>query len=233
MKTDQLAPAATEQETCRGWLYYLIQLFALGRLLSFGNALLGFPAGDAQLNFLGFFINFTVFCWIFRGFLRSSAVFAGKHLVPTLFYAAVGAAGHDFWLNLITGWIYRLEPGFFNANNAAIVSLSATGQGMTIITTILLAPLFEEIVYRELIFRQVAEKNLFLAYGLSAGLFALAHVAAFLGAVTPTGFLQNLVQYLPAGIFLAWSYQRSGSILAPLLMHCILNVESVYYLLLS
>ena len=36
------------------------------------------------------------------------------------------------------------------------------------------------------------------------------------------------VQYLPAGLMLAWSYEKSNTIVTPILIHTVINAIAIY-----
>ena len=40
--------------------------------------------------------------------------------------------------------------------------------------------------------------------------------------------LMALLQYLPAGLCLAWSYAKSDTIFAPILIHALVNAWGIY-----
>ena len=98
---------------------------------------------------------------------------------------------------------------------------------LTAISTIFLAPLSEECLFRGLMFGQTLKKSRLGAYALSAACFALIHVMGYLGTYTPLQLVLSLVQYLPAGLVLAWSYEKAGTIAVPILIHMIINAISM------
>lgn len=87
--------------------------------------------------------------------------------------------------------------------------------GMTIFDTVVLTPVFEEIVFRGLLFATLRRRFAVLpAAALSAALFAVAHGYGVLGfaAVFWSGFLW------------AWSYERTGSLLPSIAAHAADNL---------
>ena len=84
-------------------------------------------------------------------------------------------------------------------------------------------PIAEECFYRGLIFRNLYDKSPFLAYAVSMVIFSLAHVLGYVGMEDLGTLALCFLQYLPAAFALAWSYRRSGSIFAPILIHMVVN----------
>ncbi len=95
------------------------------------------------------------------------------------------------------------------------------------IATVLLVPPAEELIFRGLIFGCAAEKSGALGYALSCALFALVHILGYVGAYSPAQLACCFVQYLPAGIALAWAYHFSGSIFSPIAIHALINAMSL------
>jgi membrane protease YdiL (CAAX protease family) len=52
-------------------------------------------------------------------------------------------------------------------------------------------------------------------------------IAGFNGGSFDFGVLINLLDYLPASLALAWSYEKSGSVWSPILLHALINVLSI------
>lgn len=108
-----------------------------------------------------------------------------------------------------------------NPNNRAVEELLRSGAGSLSAAILLLAPLGEELMFRGGLFGSLRRFGFPLAAGLSALLFGLAHVWPY--AFLAPGYLWYLLQYLPAGLALAWCYQRTGSIWSSILLHMLNN----------
>jgi len=79
------------------------------------------------------------------------------------------------------------------------------------------APLAEEVVFRGVSFRGLRRRlGFFPAAALSAGLFSLAHLD-----------LPHGLQLFVVGVVLAWTVERSGSILPGILLHAVINLTSL------
>ena len=121
----------------------------------------------------------------------------------------------------------KLCPDFSNANDENIIGLFREHSALFGLATILLAPVYEELLYRGLLFQEFQRKNRLLAYALSAGVFSAIHVIGYIGLYDPLSLVLCFAQYLPAGIALAWAYEKSDTIVTPITMHIILNTIGV------
>jgi len=94
---------------------------------------------------------------------------------------------------------------------------SLVGALAFILLAVILAPLFEEIVFRGFLFRGLANSFGWVwAALISAGIFGIAHLQ-----------LDVFVPLAALGFFLAWSYRRTGSLWAPIAMHVVFNAIAV------
>ena len=94
------------------------------------------------------------------------------------------------------------------------------------IGTVVLVPPAEECFYRGLIFRNLYAKSPCAGYVVSILAFAMIHILGFVGIYTPLELLMALLQYLPAGVCLAWCYTKADTIFAPILLHAAINFIS-------
>ena len=76
-------------------------------------------------------------------------------------------------------------------------------------------------------FRNLYKTSPIAAYLVSMGVFAAIHVVGYIGSFSPLHLLLCFVQYLPAGFCLAWCYRQTGTLLAPVIMHTLVNTVSV------
>lgn len=216
-------PTLTANEKSWGLRYLLFQICFLASLLNLVNGLLSYPLSTALLNFLYFSINCIACLMIFSRFMKKNLLRTIRAPKDTLLYAAIGFAAYWLCSSFVTLLIQWVFPDYVNLNDSQIWVLTGSDPMFMIIGTVLLAPIAEEILHRGLIFGSLYSRKPSAAYGLSALLFATIHVLSYVG-VYPAGYLVlALVQYLPAGLIFAWSYQRSGSIFTPMLIHMINN----------
>lgn len=222
------SPRITGTEAVWGWGWWAFQFFLLPSLLPAVNTLLSRPLSQAELNFTFFLMNFLAVLLIFHSFLARSARAAVAH--PAYFCQAVilGLVAY-FALSKCIGWcIHQLDPGFRNTNDAFISGLHLSSRYLTALGTIVLVPPAEECFYRGLFFQAFAQKALWLGYAVSTTVFALIHILGFIGSASPLTLVLSFLQYLPAGLCLAWSYAKSDTIFAPILIHALVNAWGIY-----
>ena len=217
----------TRQETLSGLIYMAFQFIFLPSLLYAVNGMLKTPLKESELNFLYYFLNFIAMLVLFHDFLGRSGAQIRKH--PGLFLEAVilGLVAYYACFWLCEKCVDLLMPGFSNRNNTSIEGMFAQSRFLMLIGTVILVPPFEECIFRGLIFRNLHGKNPALAYIVSILLFALVHIVGFLPDYSPLEVVLAVLQYLPAGLCLAWSYTRAQSIFAPILIHAAVNYITV------
>ena len=66
-----------------------------------------------------------------------------------------------------------------------------------------------------------------MGYILSSVVFAGIHVIGSIGVADWLTIVLCFIQYLPHSIALAWTYHRSGNIVAPILLHASINLMSL------
>lgn len=216
-------PTMTASEKSWGLRYLLFQICFLASLLNLVNGIFPHPLSKAMLNFLYFSINCLATVGIFSRFMKKNFLRTVRSPGDTLLYAAIGFAAYWLCSTLVTLFIQWVFPDYVNPNDSQILVLTGSDPLFMILGTVLLAPIAEELLHRGLVFGCLYTKYPRAAYGVSALLFASIHVLSYVGH-SPAGYLAlALIQYLPAGLILAWSYQRSGSIFTPMLIHMINN----------
>lgn len=213
----------TPNETVFGFLYFLLQLLIIPSILMVGNMMMAVPYSEALVNFVFFAVNFVAVLVIFRKFLAANFRSLLTYPWYTLRCAALGfliyMGGNAIFSLVVTA----LVPDFANINDAAIMEMVQDHFGLMTIGTVFLVPIAEECFYRGLIFRNLYDKSPFLAYAVSMVIFSLAHVLGYVGMEDLGTLALCFLQYLPAAFALAWSYRRSGSIFAPILIHMVVN----------
>ena len=224
------SPGLSPTEAVWGWGYWAFQLFLLPSILIAVSGVLPDPLSNSEINFLFFLINFLVVILIFHGFLGRSLRQVTAH--PAYFCQAVilGLAAYFACAFLVEKCVRLLDPDFHNFNDASIAILGSGNYFLTALGTVVFVPLAEECFYRGLFFRHISGKSLWAAYLLSITVFAAIHIVGFIGVYSPLGILLSFLQYLPAGLCLAWSFQKSGTIFAPILIHTIINAYGIFHM---
>ena len=219
-----LNPVPSKKELILGSLYLVFQWLILPVIvvLVFGEAL-----SVTRMNCMIFAVNFAVTIPIFRRFLQDSMEEFRKHPVFSLFSVLKGFG--IYWLGnyVLSFVILEIDPSFANINDATIDAMAAEDFGLMALCTVVLVPITEELLYRGIFFGGLCNRNRILAFTVSTVVFALIHVTAYVGYYPPITLLLCFLQYIPAGIALAWAWTRSGSILSPIIMHMIINAIGI------
>lgn len=226
-KSKLLYTSLSQNEKLLGFLYMAFSFFMLPSVLRWLNAQLASPMGEGTLNFVFYLINFLCVTVIFRAFLRDSLVAAWRDLwnfiqAVVLGYVAYWACDHVF--DLV---IPYLLPGFQNINDSSIAAMVKTDYTLMFIGVVLLVPLTEEVFYRGLIFRSLWRTSRLAAYLVSMAAFAAVHVLGYIGSESITTLIVCFIQYLPAGLCLAWTYTKADNIFAPIVVHAIVNAVAI------
>ncbi len=219
----KLSIATTRQENILGYIYLAFSQILLSSLIAIVAYLWGYPLSITTLNIIYFLVNFVSVVAIFHRFLGRSLQAAWKNIPKCLINVLIGF-GIYYWGTILLGFlITRIDPSFANVNDQAVTGMVQENPLMMSICTVILVPVVEETLYRGLIFQQLQRKHRALAYIVSVAVFSAIHVAGFIGSVNWLTLLLCFAQYLPAGIALAWAYERADTIVAPILIHMIIN----------
>ena len=230
-RSRSLSTYLTGQEILSAIVYLALQLFVLPGLLRWCNVRMADPLNEAELNFVFYLVNFMAMLLIFHNFLGRNARQATQH--PGQFCEAVilGLVAY-YACSYATNWLISLlVPDFTNYNDEAIAAMRSGNSFLVFIGTVILVPPFEECMYRGLLFRSLYRKNRVMAYILSMVVFAMIHILGYLGTYSPLELLMAVLQYLPAGLCLAWTFVRGDTIFAPIVVHAAINYITIRSLL--
>ena len=226
-KSKSLYISMRRAEKILGWLYMAFSVLLLPSVLLWFNGKLSDPMNEGTLNFVFYLTNFLFILCIFHRFLRDSLVAAWRDIwnfiqAVVLGYVAYWAASKA--MDLIMSY---LLPGFSNVNDASIAAMAKANYTLMLIGVVFLVPLAEEVLYRGLIFRNLWQSSKVAAYLVSMAAFAAIHVLGYIGSEDITTLVICFLQYLPAGLCLAWTYTKADNIFAPTVVHAIVNAISI------
>ena len=210
-------------ERVLGIVYIPVHAVVLPILIAVICAIAGIELSGPYQMLLYYTIAFVlVFAMMFR-FLRSSfSDFIGN------FWLSVQALilGYVFYRFML--WVAALIMDWFvsgnDPNSEAIISDIVENFKVMLVVTSILAPIVEETVFRGALFGTIRQKNRTLAYIVSIVVFSLFHLWDSLLFDFSWNTLLHIVYYVPPSIALAWSYERSGTIWTPILLHSIMNL---------
>ena len=226
-RNSSLSACPSGQESVAGGVYLIFQLLLLPSILRWVNAQLSHPLTGAELNFTFYLINFLATILIYHEFLGRSARQATQHMAYFCQAVVLGLAAY-YACNFLTVRLIRLlVPGFTNYNDEAISAMSQSGRYLMMVSTVILVPPAEECVFRGLIFRNLYRKSRWAAYVVSILAFAAIHVLGYIGKYSPLELVMAVLQYLPAGLSLAWAYTKGETIFAPIIIHACINLVAI------
>ena len=211
-------------ETVTGLIYIFLQIFILPVILVVVNSFLHSPLSDAALNFALFAMNFICVTVIFHRFLIDSVQVLLER-PKQIFLTCLKGFGL-YWMGsiLVNTLVVCLDPSFSNVNDENIAVLTDQNFHLMAIGTVVLVPVVEETLYRGVIFGQLYRKNHVLGYVVSVAAFSALHILGYIGYYSPFRLFLCFLQYIPAGIFLAWTYVKADTIWAPILIHMTVNL---------
>ena len=211
-----------------GWLYMAAEFLILPSVLYWISDRLFPGISDSEVNFLFYFVNFLATLLIFRKFLSRNWGTAKNNLLRMGLYVLLGL--FLYWASslVMAEVTYYLMPDFVNINDMSIAAMSQGGFLLTAIGTVILVPVAEECLFRGLLCRGMYSQSRWAAYAISSLCFCLPHVSAYIGSYDWAVLALCFIQYLPAGLILAWSYEKSNTIFTPILIHTIINAFGIY-----
>lgn len=128
---------------------------------------------------------------------------------------------------IATGFGLQVEP----SNDATLRALQQTHPALLWGFAVVLAPVYEEVVFRRVVYGRFAEAGLPRAGLLvSAASFALAHEMPGLGTHAGAASLMLWLVYAIMGLAFALVYRRCGTLWAAILTHALHNAVSLLLL---
>lgn len=230
-RTKRLSISMTRRELLWGFGYFLFYLLALPSVLELLFSLLSWDynstRGHLRLTVLYNAVNFLAMLLIFHRFLGKSLAAVTKRFWGFVQAVILGWVMYQAATSLV-GLLCRLVmPELQNLNNAYFADQAKINFTVTAIATVFLAPPVEECLFRGLLFRTIHQKSRFLAFAISATAFALVHITSYVSYYGVLGSALLLLQYLPAGLALGWAYEKTDTILAPMVIHMVINAISM------
>ena len=183
--------------------------------------------GHGYGNFIGYFIAFgAVLLWMRDDFiqdfrqLKENKKFYGI-IIPAFMIGFAGIA-------VLIDYLFGLIVSSSENQNTIVELLKSDGRVPMIISTVIFAPVVEEMIYRKAIFSISKDFSLPLAYTMSIVLFALPHMLSTSSSVG-IWFLQ-LIPYALCGGLLCMIYHLSGyNVYASIAAHMLNNILAVLF----
>ncbi len=220
-KKQPRAPYFSQKETVWGWVWFALQLVVLPIALSRLNVFLKLSGTEQNLLFFG--LNFCFVLLIFHSYLLRALVHAGSHFWDILKGCILGFCVNFAGNYVVSYLVSLLKPGFSNLNDTTVGVMLGEHYWLMAFATVIIAPLTEELFYRGLIFRGLRPRKRLLAYVLSTLAFCAVHMVGYIGSASWDILLICFVQYIPAGLGLAWACDEADNLYASILVHSVLN----------
>lgn len=223
-KSYSLGPSLSTAEKVAGFCYLPFYVFLLALILEYCSQLFGLRLTILQINICYFVIN-TILIWvIFHNFLlQSFRAIRFWELIQALILGFVLYYAGNFLYSLILGW---LDLSVTSYNDETILELAAQSRIAMVLCGVILAPMIEETLVRGLLFGVIRRHSRIAAYVVTILFFAAIHVWQYALLYDWKSVLLAALQYVPAGIALGWTYEKSNTIWAPILLHMVINAIS-------
>ena len=223
-KSYSLGPGLSTAEKVAGFCYLPFYVVLLALILQYLSGLLGFHLTMLQINICYFVINCLMVWIIFHNFLlRSFRAIRFWELIQALILGFVLYYAGNFLYSLILGW---LDLSVTSYNDQTVLELASESRVAMVICGVILAPMIEETLVRGLLFGVIRRKSRIAAYAVTILFFAAIHVWQYVLLYDWKSVLLAALQYVPAGIALGWTYEKSNTIWAPILLHMVNNAIS-------
>ena len=132
-------------------------------------------------------------------------------------------------------WVFARFAALPAPSNMALMEQAASQYPVVLILfAVVLAPLYEELLFRRVLFGRLARAGLVVpGIILSSLLFAMSHEIPGLGSQGWLGLLQLWLIYGGMGAAFAWLYHRTGTLMAPFVAHALNNAVALAGLMLG
>ena len=212
----------------------LVILLFMTIFLTFGD----FPDGVLPFNLLvypvavGILIQTLVYLGIARRILKVDSFVFKTNLGKNIKIIAIAA---------VAGQILAIPYGLLMEHLGLIEGLGANNQmahdlllaniPVMLIVMWVLAPIWEEILMRGMIFAPLRKRSRILAYAVSALAFGLLHTWSFMreSGITTELLITTTLYFFPA-ISFSWAYEKTGSLWGAIATHTVSNIIGVAWL---
>lgn len=220
---EQLYPRKKSELIC-GLVYLPLHIFVMPVAVSVALHTFFTVSSDAVLTLTYYLIGFLFLIICMRGFLKDSFSDFIDSFVPAMQSVLLSYLIYILLLygvSILLAVIKVQLPE--NPNGTEITAQIAQNRWAMIVSTLLLAPIVEETLFRGVLFGLVRKASRVAAYVASFLLFSVYHLIAYLAAGFDVRIIFCMLQYLPGAVALAACYERSGTIWAPVILHIIIN----------
>jgi membrane protease YdiL (CAAX protease family) len=214
-------PAPNQRQQRWGMYCVLFVFFLLTPILNKVGEVFSLPFW--VLDCMASVFSAGILAGIMGSFLWLNLKCAAQKPVQIGVFALVGTAA--LWLfQTVFSLIF---PQHLNLNDLSVMVNLAQSGFWGILTTALLTPIFEELLLRGLLFRGLYDRSPIAAWVICCALFPVLHILSYWSYYDILTGLLTFVQYLPAGVVLCLAYRKTGTLLTPIIIHCVFNFLSI------
>lgn len=227
----------THNEQIRGWLYLMAQTTLLPHLVSAALFIIWPQTNAIAVNLAMFGINALAAVLLFPRFWKSNIAVLADEIIPALWKAAIALAVCKAGGWVLNWVLYAAAPSYFNMtaigpallnpNDQQVIEMAREQALLMSIVTVTIVPFAEEALHRGAVFGSIYKRAPLAAYVVSITLFALTHVAGYIGSCDALLLALCAAQYILPGLCLCLLYTKTGTILAPMIMHMLFNAMGI------
>ena len=213
-------------ERIAGWIWLPVHMFALSFLVALiakGLASGGTVLSDSHVTLIYYGISFAFVLIIMFRYLRASFRELCDHKLDSLQALIIGYVLYYVLGYLVAALLGLTSLNLSNPNDDLVIQQTKLNPNVMTVVSVLLAPVAEEVLFRGVAYGTQRGKSMFLAYLVSVALFAVYHMWSFLLDGYGWQIFLYMLQYVPGGIALAWCYEKSKNIWAPIFLHMAIN----------
>lgn len=215
----------TKFQKILGWLYLPVYLVLLSRGLQALAGFLGLRLSALELNLCYFAVNFVFVLTVYHRFLLKSIRGFTEHFWKFVQTLVLGFALYYFTnyvLFALLQWLGSTE----NFNSQTVQALVLENKPLMFLSAVVAAPIVEETLLRGVVFGTFHPKARILGYVASALIFSAMHVWQYIPVHGLGPVLLGALQYIPASVALCWTYEKAGTLWAPIVLHGFINAIS-------
>lgn len=184
------------------------------------------------LNFINDFLMVLIGVLILHDFLKIQGKDFLKHWSHILLYGVFVGYFLNYGGNIVGSLIVRLfSTTTTSVNQNTIVTMAKSYPMIMLVTTSLLAPIAEELVFRGFLFTWLRKYHVVLGYFVSAFLFGFVHVMSSVFSGNVAEMIQ-MVPYMISGLVFAYIYEHENNIFASIGTHIANNAIAMIIVLL-
>ena len=215
----QFTSDCTKKEVIIGLIYLLLHMFAFPLLIPVIQQHIFPELDEITANAAYYGLGLAVSFLLFLPMLRREF----DHLLDRLLHCVRGFfVGYFLWYTLsflLTGLMMAFGLDVTTPNDQAVDLLAGQNYNITMVISVIAAPILEEVLFRGVLFQSIRRKSRLMAYLASLLLFGLYHVWQFALVYQDPTYLLYIVQYIPITFALTWCYEYSGSLWTAIFFH--------------